>query len=522
MESDLASPTIRRRGSSWRFLALLGVASACGSDQTPPPTPRPQRIVLISMDTVRADHVSGYGGDTTPQLRRIAEEGVLLRDFYAASTYTIPSHASIFTGLDPAEHGMSVLAARLGPGVTTLAQHLKDAGYRTQGYHEGGFIAGRFGFDRGFDSYEERPRISVAKQALPEILGWMRAQGEAPYFLFVHTYAAHYPYGGIERYRQEHPERGLPDDQEVRQLRSRVAQRKPPFSEAEKLRCIVYNHFTAKHGGAIGNGWNQLPEDFDETDWFDLDIDQIKTSYNQRITLVDEAIGKIRQTLEDLGQWEDTLLIALSDHGEAFFEHGLQRHDYIPFNEVLKVPCVISYPRLLASRSGSYEVPGLTWHLDIFPTVLSLAGIPTPVQDKGVDLTPVLRGQSPIDDQRVIHPAVLRPAHREQKPLRRVTLLQSAKFIAGHDHFGDQGGFLFDLSKDPQERVNLRDQETKKFRLLEARAKLYETTLRSFPAVHQDTGQPIQSSSSDQAQLSPEELARLAELGYVEEADGSE
>jgi hypothetical protein len=115
---------------------------------------RPGRIILFSMDTVRADRVSGYGtATTTPNLEEITAEGVRFVDFYAAASFTLPATMSIFTGLDALEHGVWNEAAVLAPDVPTLAELLRKAGYRTQAFHEGGYVDAEFGFDRGFDQY---------------------------------------------------------------------------------------------------------------------------------------------------------------------------------------------------------------------------------------------------------------------------------------------------------------------------------------------------------------------------------
>jgi len=181
---------------------------------------RPGRIILFSMDTVRADRVNCYGTtSTTPNIESIAQEGVRFTDFYAAASFTLPATMSIFTGLDAIEHGLWNEAAVLAPEVPTLAQLLRKAGYRTQAFHEGGYVDPEFGFDRGFDRYDAYPQRKVVEESLWSILDWMRSAGNEPYFLFLHTYAAHDPYGGFERYRREHPERGLPTPEQIQQWR---------------------------------------------------------------------------------------------------------------------------------------------------------------------------------------------------------------------------------------------------------------------------------------------------------------
>ena len=340
---------------------------------------RPKRIILFSMDTVRADRLSGYGdADTTPNLAAIAAEGALFERFYAASTYTIPSHMSIMTGLDPVEHGVLVEGARLGPDAPTLAELLSEAGYRTRAFTEGVYVGARWGFDRGFEEYAELPRMAVIEDELPEILRWMRARGDEPYFLFLHTYAAHFPYGGYRRYLREAPERGLPTGSELQALYARAkSDGFDSLSKEERDLCLLFNHFVRSHADMFPVDDNRLPPDFPDWPHFEQDRAALIDSYDDRLRRIDAAIGRLRKVLVQQGQWEDTLLIVLSDHGEGFYEHGAARHDYLPFDEVLKVPLIVSYPRLFGAL-GPQRPTDLAWHLDVLPTVLGLAGIAPP------------------------------------------------------------------------------------------------------------------------------------------------
>jgi len=482
-----------------------------GCEATPPP---PKRIIFLSMDTVRADHVNGYGpGDTTPELAKIAAEGVLFRDFYGASTYTIPSHMSIFTGLDPREHGVASIVARLSPDVPTLAEILSGAGFRTVAFHEGGFVAAHFGFDRGFDSYQEYPRGSVVGEALPEVLDWIRWAGDDPYFLFLHTYAAHRPYGGLERYRTANPNRGLPSAAELVLLRETAPGNDTELSDSQRSVYYLVNSLVDRAEDKIAG--DTRDRFFTTNPHFEADIAAVRASYDERIGRIDRAIGRIKDTLIEGGQWEDTLFVVFSDHGEAFFEHGLDRHGYIPFNEVLKVPLVISYPRFLRSRS-EHVVEGLAWHLDILPTVLGLAGLPTPPGGQGIDLTPILAGDAELPKTRAIYPAVLKsPLYPPQRPVRRVALMDGYKRIEGHAHYGDTGGYLFDLESDPGEERNLRATRRDLFDAMAERLRLYLSGLTIYPPVHRRTGRVITGREADTG-LGREELQKLRNLGYVE------
>ncbi len=514
----------------WGGFACDSSGPEATTSQLKPPTheaARPSRIILFSMDTVRADRIGGYSDQVqTPEIDRISAEGVRFERFYGASTYTIPSHMSMLTGLDPREHGVHLGYARLAPQVPTLAETLSRQGYMTQGFHEGGFVAPRFGFDRGFTDYQRLPLQQLVGTGLPGVLDWIRDHQANDYFLFLHTYAAHYPYGGFDRYREEHPERGLPDDAELERLRQqyprRTSKTDPQIDSIDpevRYLCTLYNQMADSRELILGCGDHRPRPEFFAHENFERDRAAIMESYDQRIRRIDTAIGRIRRLLEDLGQWEDTLLILTSDHGEGFYEHDVGKHGWLPFNEVVKVPLIVSYPRLMEEHRGAV-VPGVAWHLDLLPTVLSLAGAGVPTYLKGMDLTGVLAGVRSIPDDRVIFPAVLRTAHLEQKPLRRVIVRGDDKVIQGHPDFGDPAGLLFDLSRDREEESNLRELDPTRFAGLADALSEYEATLNPVQATiqteahKQDTGR--HHAPNDPLELSDEELERLRALGYVE------
>jgi arylsulfatase A-like enzyme len=511
---SLRSGCARVRGAAWA--ALVAVSLACGGPE--PIGTRAGRIILITMDTTRADYVSPYAAvEHTPTLRTIAEEGVWLRRFYAASSYTLPAHMSIFTGLDPAQHRVHDWGARLRRGVPTLAELLRSAGYRTFGVHEGGYMVARHGFDRGFQTYEERARKAVLGVGLPEVLGWMREHADEAYFLFLHTYMAHYPYGGFARYRQQHPERGLPPDAWIAEQRRRY-RRSARFKgranrfipPATRALCTLYNQLASGHAALLRCGDNFFGPEFPESESAHSDLDAVRSSYGERVAAIDRGLARIRGTLEELRQWDDTLLVVTSDHGEAFFEHGHYQHDYVPFNEVLRVPLVISFPRLLRGR-GSSVVEQPASHLDLVPTVLGLVGIPAPEGLPGLDLTPVLLGRDELPDDRAVYSAVLRLAHREQMPLRRVVVRGDLKYVEGHARFGDAEGLLFDLESDPGETRNLRGERADVFLGLAELAERWERELGLDP-------EAARGGSAEDAATPPseEEIESLRALGYVD------
>jgi arylsulfatase A-like enzyme len=514
---------LRRRRAARLCGALSSLAFllvSCQDEVVAPTLPRPGRIILFSMDTVRADHANG---EAAPVLGEIAGSGVRFERFYAASNYTLPSHMSIFTGLDPMEHGVIVGAARLAPEVPTLAERLARAGYLTWSFNESGYIAARYGFDRGFAEYRSLPPKHLVGAGLPEVLSWMREHQDTPYFLFLHTYAAHFPYGGYGDYRAEHPDRNLLSEAELDALRTEAPRRSSQLGRAAggfpsemRARCTLYNQLASSYLELLGCGYNWLPQDFLESAHYEADRDLavIRASYDAQIGRIDAALQAIRETLRELSQWDDTLLVVTADHGEGFFEHGLYQHDYSPFDEVLRVPLVISFPDLL-SDVPEREPGTLAWHLDLTPTLLRLAGA-DPVDATGMDLTPALLGGELADGARGVFPVVLSAPNRPRKPTRRVALHDLLKRIEGYPTFGDSEGLLFDLARDPGEQNNLRSERPEALRLLTAMTAEYAGRLELRSPVHSDTGEPIDLGRMvPSPKLSEEERELLRGLGYL-------
>lgn len=504
-------------------LAAVLVLLTCAPRDGAAPSPR--RILLVSMDTVRADRVPGVGsGALTPELTRLAEKGAVFRQFHAASNYTLPSTMSMMTGLDPLEHGVVVQAARLAPEVPTLAERLAQAGYRTASFNESGYVGSRYGFDRGFGIYRELPPQAVTGRSLDEVLAWIDARGaEEPWFLFLHTYTAHFPYGGYARYRARHPERGLLSDERIRELRARapwtpgqLGRAADGFRASTRALCTVYNQLAVAYQDLLGCGHHWLPTTFHESPHYrPSDLEAVRTSYDDRVRHIDRALGRVRERLQARGLWRDTLVVVTSDHGEGFFEHGLYMHDYSPFEEVLRVPLLISWPAgLPAARGRLVEVPA--WHLDLVPTVLALAGLdPGPLP--GLDLSPWLGADPPEAPSRARYPVALSAPNQERRPARRVVLYEGRKWIEGHPVFGDGEGLLFDLREDPGEQRNLRTARPEEAARGAALAAAYERGLVLRPPVNSDTGERIPAPfAAGPPALSKEERELLSGLGYLE------
>ena len=282
-------------------------------------------VVLISIDTLRSDRLPayGYGGVETPAIDRLAADGVLFERTYTHVNVTLPSHASLFTGLLPAEHGVRDNAGyRLGHAAPTLAETLRRHGYATGGFVSSYVLRAATGIDRGFDVYDDGVRFETGRdlgelqrpgaQTLDAASDWVGEAAGTPFFLFLHLYEPHAPYN-------------------------------PPAPFAERY----------------------------------------GDPYDGEVAAADAVVGALIRRLEDLGLYRDTLVILLSDHGEGLMNHGEMDHLILIYREVLQVPLIIKLPG--GKRAGE-RVPVNAQLGDVAPTVYSFLGLEQPVSLTGVDL----------------------------------------------------------------------------------------------------------------------------------------
>jgi arylsulfatase A-like enzyme len=239
---------------------------------------------------------------------------------------------------------------------------------------------------------------------------------------------------------------------------------------------------------------------------FDAQLSAVRRAYADRVHRIDEAIGRIVAALEQRGQLDDTLIIVTSDHGEAFFEHGLYQHDDVPYDEVMRVPLVIHAP-------GSGAVPGrrarLASHLDLVPTVLARLGETNATAYAGVDLLGPESAPS-----RSVFSALLMPAQKPQHALRSVLMRGDHKWIEAAE--GEAAGELYDLAVDPDERSNLADEAGDLVSSLRSEAALRSSSVRLRPPHHITSGCCVDDPLVDLegTAISDEQRAQLEALGY--------
>jgi len=335
------------------------VLTACGPGDVSKTTQHPN-VLLVVLDTVRADALSCYGNSrpTTPELDRLAGEGARFENAYATCFWTLPSHASLLTGLYPSQAGATSETNHLPDGPTTLAEHLKAAGYRTSAVVRNAWISAERGFGQGFDEFLEDWREDTEHeaeeqgQAVDRAAEWIRDRGggDEPWFLFVNLNVAHLPYTPPESYR------------------SRFASEE--WSEADIDRLME-----------IEGGWGHLAAGvpLDESD-FSL----LRDLYEAEVSIASEHAGRLLDALRDSGVVEQTLVIVTADHGENIGDHGLIDHVYSLFDTTVRVPMIVRYPPRFAAGETVGDVVSL---IDIVPTVLEITGSQVPDDDlKGLVL----------------------------------------------------------------------------------------------------------------------------------------
>jgi len=458
------------------------ILTACGPGDVPKTTRRPN-VLLVVLDTVRADALSCYGNPrpTTPELDQLAGEGTRFDNAYATCFWTLPSHASLLTGLYPSEAGATSETNHLPERVTTLAERLAAAGYRTSAVVRNAWISVERGFGQGFEELAEDWRDDTGQeaeeegQAVERTAEWIRDRGGLgePWFLFVNLNVAHLPYTPPEPYR------------------SRFASEE--WSEADIDRLM-----------SIEGGWGHLAGGLhlDEADFRIL-----RDLYEAEVSIADEHVGRLLDAIRDSGVLEQTLVIVTADHGENLGDHGLIDHVYSLFDSTVRVPMIVRYPQRFAAGEVVSDAVSL---IDVVPTVLDVTGIPTvddglegfAMDDPGIGERPAVFAENgrPINGTRLLEkwfPDFDTAAIDHQMRMIRsgdIKLIWKA----------DVSAELFDLESDPGELMDLApDRPDLRNQLL--------SDLRSWSLGVEPRVPPQAFESRDR-----ESLERLRALGYVE------
>ncbi|MEO1912892.1 MAG: sulfatase [Myxococcales bacterium] len=440
------------RSSSYRGRALqllifgfcLIVIASCERD-APPPEVRDRNVLLVVLDTTRADAVEGYGGRNvyTPTLRKLAAEGALFQNARTTSAWTLPAHGSLFTGLFPSRHGAHAEGSGLDSSLVTLPDLLGRT-HDSAGFSENPHIVEARGFARGFDHFEEtwREQASHAKPPPTEerIATWLSGRDETkPFFLFVNLMTPHLPYLPT----LDHQERLVP------RLDAKII---------DNFRSVEEGHARMQIMGQLG--------------FKRLEFSILRALYHADVATADTRLQNILDLLGGDAVLDNTLVVVVGDHGENIGDHGLMEHQFCLYESLLRVPLIIRLPGEFAPGSNRDEPVQL---VDVMPTVLDALDWPA-------DSRPLSQGQSllgsPSEHSRPVYAELMRPTGQEPlyhaidpefefaPYMRRLKSIQvdNLKLITSED--GERE--LYNLLADPGELSNLASKQPDDVARLEA------------------------------------------------------
>jgi arylsulfatase A-like enzyme len=442
---------------------LLAACQAPSPDLGPPPN-----VLLLVVDCLRADRLSvnGYERATTPHVDALAAESVRFTRAISQASWTRPSLPTILTGLYPSEHGLhnfdesedEVKSVRLSEEVTTLAEALKGAGYRTALIGEQFQLSPRFGLNQGFDFYKHR--ASDAANIHRNFFRWLDGEtgdDTAPgsrFFAYLHYLEIHWPY--------------CP----------------PPSTRG-----------TFDAGGSDVrwcHDWRRLRSDILEgrIELDDGDRQALAARYDEELLALDARLGELFATLRERGLWDDTLIVLTSDHGEELYEHGSIGHGQSLYAELIDVPLVFKPPAPWPYEKGR-AVDVLVELRSVTPTVLEAAGAP-PAGGGAPSLVSWIAGRPPSAP-----PAAYVVA---ETPDQVVVRSDTFKLIARRDGSAFE---LFDLAADPGETLDLTRERRRELQRLRAALESWREGL-----------EPVAAAASEE--LDPETREGLEALGYLD------
>ena len=462
LDSPLDNPVVVSRRL---LLVPIVAASLCAC--TSKTADRRPNVLLFSIDSLRADHVGAYGYPrrTTPVIDRLAAEGVVFEQAISSTSWTLPAHVSLLTGLPDFAHGVTRVTSKLPATAFTLAEAFSAQEYETVGFFSGPFLDPAFGFAQGFHRYidctsygglsrshrraahaashEDRTNPAVLWNVMHE-LDRVR---DRPFFFFVHMWDVHYDL--------------IPP---------------PPFDTM----------FDPDYRGTFDGSRFHRNRDF-RPGMNRADFEHVLALYDGEIRYTDETIGRILEFAAARGLLDNTLVVVTSDHGDEFLDHGKKGHRHTLYQEVIHIPLVLWWPHRLRPA----RISNVVRLYDLAPTVLELAGLPIPPTMQGVSLAGVVAGKAS---------AAQLAAQSELtigKEVRLRSIVRGRMKVIADERHGTVT--FFDLAADPLEHHPLRDPDQPEAR------QLLDLLARSGPAP------PISHST-----VPPAVESRLKALGYLD------
>jgi arylsulfatase A-like enzyme/cytochrome c-type biogenesis protein CcmH/NrfG len=421
---------MKRVFASLCLLLLFLIIIACHPKDGRVDVPKNTPVVLISIDTLRADHLPmyGYKGVETPALDALRRDAILYENAYTATPLTFPSHTSLLTGVLPAVHGVrDNVGYLLDAGKVTrgelpyLPWILKQHGYATGGAVSAYVLLGKTGLKTGFDFYEDNVEFQQNRglgglqrngnETLNVSQGWLHQSAGKPFFFFFHIYEPHTPY--------------------------------------------------------------QPPEPF---------ASRYKLPYDGEIAAADQIVGHLIDELKSLDVYDRALIVLLSDHGEGLNDHGEEEHGVLLYREAIHVPLLVKLPKAQKGGATAAAPVGLT---DIAPTVLDLLGLPRPKPLAGPSLLAAL--DQPTPPARRIYSETFYP--RLHFGWSDLASLADARW----HYIEGPSPELYDMTRDPGEKTNLLTEERRVYAELRKEMSGYDRNLAGPSAVDEETRKAMMS-----------------------------
>ncbi len=477
-------------------ILLICLGAGCRRAESNLP-PNPLNVLLITVDTCRFDCIGSSGrkgAALTPNIDRLAAKSVFFEKAYCQIPSTLPSHASILTGLTPLEHGVHDNGVyRLGDEYITLAERLKGYGYRTAAFVSAYVLDRRFGLSQGFDVYDDRmedpvqtgpaprfrkgtnpetmdmvkrfygPSQRSADSVVPKAVEWLEEVEEDHFFLWLHLFDPHSPYSPpshwIDRYDSGYTGQANGDA----------------------------THFNAAlNRGKVAS----------------RDLAHMIARYKGEVSYTDEWLGNLLAELDRLRLSRNTLVVLIGDHGEGFGEHGLYfEHNSLLYEETVRIPFLIHFP---GEEERKRRISTAVNSIDLLPTLINALGEPAP-DLVGRSLLPLIDGEEPAGTRCVYLEAI---CGRQAFPVPA----ERRGIVSGHWKFvrvtkrkdGTEELELYDLSKDPLERKNLAS----------SRKKIVTELSRQLDGII-EAAKRGDGAGDHALDLDEEAMEKLRELGYI-------
>jgi len=399
---------------------------------------RTRNVILISVDTLRADHLGcyGYGRETSPNIDALAGDSALFSRVYAPSPWTLPSHVSMMTALFGVHHQVYQDTERMDPSIVTLADLLRCRDFLCSAVTGGGFVSAVYGFSKGFDSYYEgEGGVNLqdsARRVSNAAVDWIDRHREKSFLLFIHTYQPHNPYISPHPYNSMF----LDEDAKWRHL-------------------DLVGHLGGKR--AV---FKELPDE---------ERRNVIALYDGEVRYTDERlVGPLLQKLRDLGLYDRTLIVFASDHGEEFYEHGGWGHGQSLYDESLRVPLLVKFP---GSKYAGRTVDHIVSLVDIMPTILDELGVEGgELGMDGKSLLPLLEGKESGDrrffadvgdnvlDSHIPGKAAVNEGRKKVIFNKRYSESDMSFFLYPPPRASLDPVELYDLGRDPSETRNAADE----------------------------------------------------------------